>query len=259
MQNKGSLIQIPAPIVEILDIPVWGLTLDQSVELAFQLILSKQKAVFSTINTYSIITAQDNAEFKKHFKTADVVLPDGIGIVLAARYLSKGCPERVAGPEFVDSFLPVAEKNGVSILFFGSSSSVLEKIKANVVARYPEINIAGLYSPPFGPIDSFDDEHIVNWINEKRPDVLFVGMTAPKQELWLSTNYQNLNVPFMMGIGASFEYLAGTKTQTPKFIGKIGFEWLYRLCTSPKHVWRREITIPIFIYYFVKRHILGKR
>ena len=247
------------PTIKILDVPIWGFDLEKFLDIAINAILHRQKTLFTTVNTYSIVVAQKNLKFLNHFKTADFVLPDGIGIVWAVRCLRKECKERVSGPEFADALLEQAANQGFSIYFLGSTEENLNKIASNIRQKYPSIRIAGSYSPPFADIDEMDHKNILARINKSGADILFVGMTAPKQELFLSRNYEALEVPFMIGIGAAFDYLAGVKKQCPKIIGKLGFEWLYRLVTSSRHVWKREISIPIFIYYFLKKHYFASR
>ena len=243
--------------IEILEVPICGLSLNEFLDAAINAILHRHKTLFTTVNTYSIVVAQKNPEFLNHFKTADFVLPDGIGIVMAVRSLSKECKERVSGPEFTNALLEQADKNGLSIYLLGSTDENLNKIISNIKIKYPSVRIAGSYSPPFVTINDMDHRDIVNRINSAHPAILLVGMTAPKQELFLSRNYQALDVPFMMGIGAAFDYLAGIKQQCPNFVGKLGLEWLYRLISSPKHVWKREISIPIFIYYFLTKQFFA--
>lgn len=243
----------------ILDVPICGLSLKEFLNIAIKSILDRRKTLFTTINTYSIILAQKNKEYLNHFKTADFVLPDGIGIVWAIRSLGKECKERVSGPEFTNVLLERANKHRFSVYFLGSTEENLKKIINNINRKYPSVLIAGSYAPPFVAIDQMDHKGIVARINNCAADILLVGMTAPKQELFLSRNYQELNVPFMIGVGAVFDYLADVKKQCPAIIGRLGLEWLYRLFTSPGHVWIREITIPIFIYHFLTKQFFATR
>jgi N-acetylglucosaminyldiphosphoundecaprenol N-acetyl-beta-D-mannosaminyltransferase len=247
------------PSTEILKVPIWGLSLNAFLDIASNAILNRRKTLFTTVNTYSIVVAQKNQEFLNHFRTVDFVLPDGIGIVWAVRSLRQECKERVSGPEFTNALLARADNNGFSIYLLGSTEENLNKIISNIKMKYPSVRIAGSYSPPFVEIDEMDHSGVVARINKSGADILLVGMTAPKQELFLSRNYEALNVPFMIGIGAAFDYLAGVKQQCPQIVGKLGFEWLYRLVTSPKHVWKREISIPIFIYYFLTKQLFARR
>lgn len=256
---RSFVLDNTIPHTEILAVPVCCLSLRKTIELAVDLISAGRKTMFTTVNTYSIVVAQNHSEYLKHFKQADVVLPDGMGVVLAVRSLGRECPERVAGPEFVDALLPMAEDKKFSIFFLGSTEENLQKIEHNLRLEHPAIRIAGHYSPPHVSLSEFDDDRIVERINLASPDILLVGMTAPKQELWLSRNYDKVNATFMIGVGAAFDYLAGVKTQCPKIIGRLGLEWLHRLVHSPRHVWKRELTIPMFVYLFMTKQWLTRK
>ena len=252
-QNCGSSL-IPAPAATVLGIPIWGLRLEEFVELARQLIKQNRKALFTTIGAPSIVASQKSSEFFNHFQHADVVLPDGMLPMLAARALGYKVPQRVPGPDFVDLFLPVAAEEGFKIFFMGTTEDTLKKLKSNCLRRYPNLNIVGTLAPPFGDFDEAINQRLVDNINRSCTDVLFVGMTAPKQELWLSRHFEQLEVQFAMGIGAAFDYLAQNKPRAPKWLGQLGLEWLYRLVHEPRRLWRRNITNNIAFFW-----LLGKR
>lgn len=253
-QTGRAVSLIPSPAGKILGLPLWGLSLNEFVELARNLIKAGQKVLFTTLGAPSITWAQNSAEFFNHFQQADVVLPDGILAVWMARCLRHKVSQRASGPDFVDMFLPVAEKEGFSIFFMGSTNDTLEKLKSNCLEKHPALNIAGLLSPLFGEFDDAADRRLVNAINQTHPDVLFVGMTAPKQELWLSRNFSQLDILFAMGVGASFDYLAGNKPRVPKWLGKLGFEWLYRLVHEPRRLWRRNVCGNAILFWLLLKN-----
>ena len=246
---------IPPPAVKILGIPLWGLHLSEFVELAGKSIKAERKILFTTLGAPSLFAALNSKEFFNHFLQADIVLPDGILPVWIARTLKYKVPERTPGPDFVDLFLSVAEQEKFNIFFMGSTSDTLEKLKSNCLKKHPGLNIVGLLAPPFGEFDDETDSWLVNVINKTPPDVLFVGMTAPKQELWLSRNFARLDILFAMGIGASFDYLAGNKPRVPKWLGKLGFEWLYRLVHEPKRLWRRNLGSAFMFLLLLKNYM----
>jgi Teichoic acid biosynthesis proteins len=126
-----------------------------------------------------------------------------------------------------------------------------------LLRQYPHLNIVGELSPPFGKFDEQINSSLLEAIKQAHPDVLFVGMTAPKQELWLSRNFNQLDVLFAMGVGAAFDYLAGNKPRVPKKIGKIGFEWLYRLVLEPRRLWRRNLNNILVMWFLVKDYLVA--
>jgi N-acetylglucosaminyldiphosphoundecaprenol N-acetyl-beta-D-mannosaminyltransferase len=256
-QNTESDTLIPPPAGKIFGIPVWGLHLRDFVQLARTLIKAKRKVLFTTIGAPSIVASQKCSEFFEHFQLADVVLPDGILPTWILRSLKYNVSERVPGPDFVDAFLPVAEKEGFTLFFLGATNETLEKLKTNCQKKHRLLNIIGVLSPPFEEFDEQTNRSLVAAINQKRPDVLFVGMTAPKQELWLSHNFDQLDVLFAMGVGASFDYLAGNKPRVPKWLGRLGFEWLYRLILEPSRLWHRNLTNMLVVWLWAKHYIIG--
>ena len=249
-------VQIPPPAVEILGVPVWGLKTGQFVELAVRLVKTQRKVLFTTTNAHSIVTAQGFPVFLEHFRNADVVLPDGILPVWAGKCLGSHLAERVPGPDFTDAFLEAAEKEGISLFFMGATEETLSRLTSNCLAKHPRLVIAGTLSPPFGEFDEETDRALVDKINASGADALFVGMTAPKQETWLSRNFERLSVRFMIGVGAAFDYLADTRKRVPPRIGRSGLEWLYRLVHEPRRLWRRNLDSAIFVW-LVARH--GRR
>jgi N-acetylglucosaminyldiphosphoundecaprenol N-acetyl-beta-D-mannosaminyltransferase len=256
-QNNKSDTLISPPAGKIFGIPVWGLHLNEFVELAKKLIKTKHKVLFTTLGAPSIVIAQKSTEFFNHFLQADVVLPDGILPVWIARGLKYKVIERVPGPDFVDLFLSVAEQEKFSIFFMGSTSDTLEKLRSNCLKKHPCLNIVGLLAPPFGEFDDIADHRLVDAINQAHSDVLFVGMTAPKQELWLSRNFGRLNVVFAMGVGAAFDYIAGNRPRVPKWLGRLGFEWLYRLILEPRRLWHRNLNNLLVVWLWAKNYLTG--
>jgi len=240
--------------IRIMGIPIDGLKQKDFLETAKEAIRSTRKILFTTANAHAIVEAQKNPDFFAHFQQADYILPDGILPVWAGRLLGSDIPERVAGPDFTEAFLAMAEKERFSVLFLGATDETLNKIKENCLKKHPQLLISGFISPPFGEWDQETNNWIIEKINSARPDALFVGMTAPKQELWLSKNFDELNVKFLMGVGAAFDYLAGNKKRAPYWLGQAGLEWLPRLLREPRRLWRRNLDSAVFIYLFLKLH-----
>jgi N-acetylglucosaminyldiphosphoundecaprenol N-acetyl-beta-D-mannosaminyltransferase len=168
--------------------------------------------------------------------------------MMGARWCGGAVSERVPGPDFFEGFLQRAARSGVSIFFLGSTDATLELVCEQARKRFPSLDIRGALSPPFGDFSNQVDSDLVAAVNRARPDALFVAMTAPKQELWLSRNIANLQVPFAMGVGAAFDFLARTKRRAPRALGRVGGEWLFRLMTEPRRLWRRNLDSAVFIW-----------
>jgi N-acetylglucosaminyldiphosphoundecaprenol N-acetyl-beta-D-mannosaminyltransferase len=203
----------------------------------------RKGCVVSTINPHSTMVACENPKLAQALHEADILLPDGIGVVLAGRILGLPLTERVTGYDFFSAFSEAAQaKGGISYYFIGSSEAVLQKIVARMAADYPAIRVAGTLSPPFKPEFSEEDNAAMcEKINAAKPDVLWVGMTAPKQEIWILQNRHRLNICFASAIGAVFDFYAGTKARAPEWIQKSGCEWLYRFYLEPRRMWGRYV------------------
>lgn len=210
------------------------------------------------VNPHSLVVASRDPCFSNALQNADVLLPDGAGIILAARVLDIPVKERVAGFEF---FLGLTEKlalrGGGHYFFLGSSKHVLDLIVARLRREYPNITVCGTYSPPFKETFSEkDNAQMIEAINQATPDVLWVGMTAPKQEKWIYQNRDKLKVPFIGAIGAVFDFYAGTKKRSSPFWQKLGLEWLPRFLNEPRRLWERNLkSTPVFLWWVLKEKL----
>jgi N-acetylglucosaminyldiphosphoundecaprenol N-acetyl-beta-D-mannosaminyltransferase len=229
------------------------------IETAFKAIdANNRTAYMACANPHSLVTASSDLVFSKALQTADVLLPDGSGIVLAAKVLNLPLSEKVAGSDFFIECNRQAESLGyIRYYFMGSSQKVLNLITERLNREYPNITVCGTYSPPFkGDFSDHDNTKMVKAVNDAKPDILWIGMTAPKQEKWVYMNRDRLNVPFAAAIGAVFDFYAGTKQRSSDFWIKMGLEWLPRFLREPKRLWGRNlISSPIFLTWVIKEKL----
>jgi N-acetylglucosaminyldiphosphoundecaprenol N-acetyl-beta-D-mannosaminyltransferase len=203
------------------------------------------------LNPYSYEVSLKDETFSRALKDADWLLPDGIGIVIASRVLGGVIRERITG---YDIFTKLNEtlniKRGFKVYFLGAEEKTLEMIRDNMTKDFPGIRVVGSYSPPFTPEYSRRDlDRMIRKINSTQPDVLWIGMTAPKQEKWIFKNKDRLNVKFVGAIGAVFDFYAGKVKRANPFYRKLGLEWLVRLIREPRRLWRRYlISAPLFLW-----------
>jgi N-acetylglucosaminyldiphosphoundecaprenol N-acetyl-beta-D-mannosaminyltransferase len=213
---------------------------------------------FVCANPHSLEVARKDAEFDLAIRNADLVVPDGVGIVIASRILGGSIRERVTG---MDIFLGLSEalnkETGYSYFFLGSTEQNLIKIKEKMHADFPNITVAGTYSPLFKPEFSEEDNKLmVEAINQAEPDVLWVGMTAPKQEKWIQQNKDRLKVKFIGAIGAVFDFYTGNVKRAHPIFQKLGLEWLPRLLREPRRLWRRNfISNPSFLFRVIRHRL----
>jgi len=214
------------------------------------------------LNPHSYIIALNDDRFRAALNLSSWLIPDGVGIILASKILNSGINSRLTGWDiFCELNLSMNKNGNISVFFLGSTEEVLLKITNRLKIDYPNIKVVGIFSPPYKNIHSDIDNHeMVSAINAAQPDVLWVGMTAPKQEKWLAENIFKLNVFFAAGIGAVFDFYAGEVRRSPLIFQKLGLEWLPRLLKQPLKLWRRMfISAPIFLFHIFKaRYFLKK-
>lgn len=219
------------------------------------------KLLINTINAFSYDNARKDVLFSEALQKGDVLIPDGISIVRACRFLNaKSQPkERIAGWDLFVYEMEKLNRVGGKVMFLGSSDAVLNLIRRRVAEKYPKIEV-DTYSPPYKPVFSDEEnEAMISAINHSNPDLLWIGMTAPKQEKWAYTHLDCLDVHCHIGtIGAVFDFFAGTVKRAPERWQRAGLEWLYRLLSEPRRMWRRYfIGNAKFIYYIMLEKIMG--
>ena len=211
-------------------------------------IQEKSRGHYITVtNTHVVIESWLNPEFKRILNSADYVVPDGMPLVWLGRLNGYPLKRRVYGPELMETFLRETGSKYRHFIY-GGKPGVPEKLCSNLRKQYPGLNFVGSCSPPFRPLTHEEDEQIIELINELNPDVLWVGLGAPKQERWMYEHKDKLNVPVMLGVGAAFDLLAGNASQAPVFLRENGFEWLWRFLSEPRRLWRRYLVYaPLFV------------
>lgn len=206
--------------------------------------LPEGKLLINTINAHSYNTARKDALFADALSQGDVLIPDGVSVVKACRWIkAKSQPkERIAGWDLFEFEMDRLERKGGTVMFMGSSQKVLDLIVKRASEVYPHLKVV-TYSPPYKPEFSEEDNRaIIAAIHAANPDLLWIGMTAPKQEKWTYSHWGELDIHCHVGtIGAVFDFFAGTVERAPLWWQRHGLEWLYRLLKEPKRMWRRYI------------------
>ncbi len=243
----------------ILEVKISAIDMNDACSLVEDAISKKQKKYICVCPVSTIMECKRNEKVLTSVNSADLVTPDGMAVVWIGKILGYANIRRVYGPELMQAICAISKNKGYRNYFYGSSAGVLNKLKASLNKKYPGLNICGIYSPPFRELTQEEDEKIVRDINSNSPDIIWVGLGSPKQDLWMYEHRERINAPVMIGVGAAFDFLAGVKPQAPRWMRNNGFEWLFRLITEPKRLWRRYLVNgSLFIYYagielFVKR------
>jgi N-acetylglucosaminyldiphosphoundecaprenol N-acetyl-beta-D-mannosaminyltransferase len=210
---------------------------------------SMGKVLVTTINQYSFCIAELDPAFKIALLNSEVLLPDGVAITASLRFLTGKKIKKIAGADLHQYLLNYLNDKGGSCFYLGSSELILQKIKDRLAVDYPSVKV-GTYSPPYSPSFGIEDSQaMIKAVNTFQPEVLFIGMTAPKQEKWAYEFHSELNARLTCCIGAVFDFYAGSIQRPHKIWINLGLEWLGRLLREPKRLWKRYLYYgPIFIY-----------
>jgi len=203
--------------------------------------IRKSKVLINTINAHSFNTVQKDEDFHNALKFSDVLLPDGVSVVWAMRMLTGKKIKKIAGADLFKYEMERVNAINGKCFFLGSSDDTLQKIQKRASQEYPNVQVF-CYSPPYK--SRFSDEEsqlMIDAVNAVKPDVLFMGMTAPKQEKWAYQNFDQLMVGHICCIGAVFDFYAGTVKRAPDWMIQLGLEWSYRLLKEPRRMWRRYL------------------
>lgn len=220
------------------------LTMDQAVRRICRMAQERQKhpKMVATANAQFAQLASVDRRFRSLLSNADLVVADGMSLVLASRLLGHSLPERVAGVDLLVRLCEAAAIAGLSVYFVGGRPCAAEKAAKNLCESFPLLKVAGTDCPPIGfDRDPQESAAVVRRISEAAPDILFVAFGAPKQEYWIEEHAERLQVKIMIGVGCSFDVLSGQVPRAPLWMQKVGVEWIFRLSREPRRLWKRYL------------------
>lgn len=210
-------------------------------------------------NVHTTVTAYRDPEYRKVQNHAALNIPDGKPLSIVQRWAGYSEAERVAGPDLMPEIFRISEEKGYRHYFYGSTQETLDALQRNLKSRYPWLNIVGMYSPPFRPLTAEEDEAAVKAINEANPDLIWIGLGAPKQEKWMA-DHEGKVCGLMLGVGAGFDFHAGTVRRAPMWMQECCMEWLYRIGRDPKRLLPRYLDTNFsFLFYLLKEKVCKKR
>lgn len=239
----------------ILDCEISIVTMESTRAIVMEAIERGRGGYVCFSNVHTVVEARSDPALRNATNQALVAAPDGKPLSVFARWRGVDGIEQVAGPDFFASLIET--ESGLRHFFMGSTEETLDRLIENLVNRYPAICIAGSYSPPFGPMAGEVNKKILRHIQDARPDVVWVALGAPKQEIWMSDNWQKLAPGILMGVGAAFDFHANTLKRAPEWMRKYSLEWLFRLLSEPKRLWKRYlVTNSLFVFYVLRDTLL---
>lgn len=238
--------------INVMGVGFDNLTKEEAVSEALRLIRERRSAYVVTPNPEIVMICRENPDAMEAVQQADLVLPDGVGVVYGAKILGTPLKGKLPGIDFVTALMDELAKTGGRVFLLGSKPGVAEMAAENLVARYPGLQVCGTMDGYFK-----DDAPVLEAVNAAAPDLLFVCLGAPKQELWMRRNAPKLNVGLMAGLGGSLDVFAGTVKRAPVFFQKLGLEWFYRLLKEPKRI-GRMMNLPKFLFATIRARFRKK-
>jgi N-acetylglucosaminyldiphosphoundecaprenol N-acetyl-beta-D-mannosaminyltransferase len=239
---------------------VWGvpfapLTLTETVATVSSLIESGQPTYFVTANTHYVMLTDQNPDLRTFNAGAAFVLADGAPLVWASRWQRSHLPERVAGADLIFELSAEAARKGYRLFFLGGAEHVAEEAARKLQARYPGLQIAGTEAPPFRELTPEEQTTLIDRIRSARPHILFVAFGQPKGERWIGQHFQKLGVPVSVQVGASLDFAAGRIRRAPRWMQRVGMEWVFRLALEPRRLFVRYVRNAVFLVRMVVRDL----
>lgn len=248
----------PPPSRNILGTRVNAVSMDETIRSILAKARERQSAVICVANVHMLMEAHSSSAYRDQLNAADLVVPDGMPLVWLLRRLGSAAQERVAGPDLLPQLCAAAAAVGIPVGFLGGREEVLSAAIRNLKESAQDLHIAFSYAPPFRPLDATEDEALIERINASGAAILFIALGCPRQECWMHEHRSKLRA-VMIGIGAALDFTAGSVPRAPFWMQRFGLEWLFRLGSEPRRLWRRyAITNSMFVA-LIMREMLSAR
>jgi len=243
----------PIKKVKIFSFNLSTLSSKETSKLIIKWAASRKMSYILACSMNDVVLAEKSNEVAKALSKASLVTPDGMSLVLSTRLLKGKKIERVYGPDLMLAICRESQDKSITHYFYGSTSEVLKNLIKNLKTKFPRLEIAGAYSPPFRSLTGFEKKRNYKKIKDSKSNIVWVGLGASKQILWAAEASRKLHPCVIISVGAAFDFNAGSKKQAPKWIQNAGLEWSFRLTQEPRRLWRRYLFgIPVFAYLFLK-------
>lgn len=240
------------PWTDVLGVRISAVSLASATKTVMAWISNREKRYVAVTGVHGVIEAQDDPQLKRVLNDAGLNVPDGMPMVWLSRLAGHAHVTRVFGPDFMLSVSDALASRGGTAFYYGGAPDVAEELADTLVKSCPGLRTAGVYCPPFRELAPHEEDEIAGRINHARPDIVWVGLSTPKQERWMAGFRPLLEAPVLIGVGAAFDYNTGRIKRAPAWMQKSALEWLFRLLQDPKRLWKRYArNNPLFVYYLL--------
>lgn len=245
--NPASSV-LTLPRVNVLGVGLSALNLDLATNAVAEALRTGIRGYVCVTGVHGVSEAQDDAEFKSILNHSFLNTPDGMPMVWMGRLQGFSEMNRVYGPDLMLQVCDWSAKTGYSHFFYGGGPGVAEALASRLKQRFPELRVAGTFTPPFRPLNPVEESQLEALVRSSKPDIFWVGLSTPKQERFMARYWNRLDAKLFFGVGAAFDFHAGKLRQAPRWMQRSGLEWFFRLCCEPRRLWRRYLrNNPLFL------------
>ena len=233
---------------DVLGVPVSAIDMTQALTTIDGWVETRAQHYVCVTGVHGVMESQSDEELRTIHAKAGMVTPDGMPLVWLAHLAGRPHVERVYGPDLMLACCQRSLETGARHYFFGGAPGIADRLAERLSARFPGLAVAGTYCPPFRPMSPEEDAELIARIDSAAADIVWVGLSTPKQERWMASHMGRLSAPVLVGVGAAFDFHAGVKRQAPRWMQRSGLEWLFRLASEPRRLGRRYlVNNPLFV------------
>lgn len=231
----------PCERVNVLGVGISAINLPLATRLFVTALQQQRRGYVCITGVHGVMEAQQDAAFRRILNQAFLCTPDGMPTVWMGWLAGQRAMDRVYGPDLMLEVCRVSPAHGIRHFFYGGANGAAEELRAKLCARFPGLEVVGVFEPPFRPLNACEEAELTRRVRAARPHVMWVGLSTPKQEKFMAEYLPRLEVTLMVGVGAAFDFHSGRVRQAPRWMQRSGLEWLYRVCQEPRRLWRRYL------------------
>ena len=237
------------PLANVLGVGISTVNMREALQLSDRLLQERRKGYICLTGVHGVMESQRDAAFREILNHAFLCLPDGMPTVWVGRLQGHATMGRVYGPDFMLALCKLSARRDYRHFLYGGNYGIVEKLRSRLEVLIPAIDIVGTYTPPFRPLTSAEEDELIARVHQSQPDIVWVGLSTPKQERFMAQYLERLDATLMVGVGAAFDIHAGLRRDAPQWVKNCGLQWLDRLCQEPHRLWRRYLANnPLFLW-----------